>query len=304
MNEQSIKPDRRSAVIAIIVIAVGAVFLLGELFNFRAGSGFWPLFILVPGLVLLYSAFSGSTANAGTAGSGAVLTTLGLVFFFQNSTGNWESWAYVWALLPLSAGVAQTAAGTRNDDESLIATGRNITRTFGIVFLAGLVFFELLIFDRGGFGGYLLPIALIAVGTFMLWLNYRRAGSLPFADMFPGAGTREPQAPQPPAPTNPGETAVAPTAEQPPTAATPTTHTTAATPPTAARAASAEATTGEAHFPEDELPHEPPPDDAPFPADEESPETSAPKPKPRRRSSGARTRKAATPPSGGSRSES
>jgi len=286
MNDQPIKADRRSAIIAIVIIAVGVIFLLGELFNVRIGSGFWPLFILVPGLALLYTAFQGDKVNAGTAAGGAVLTTLALIFFFQISTDNWESWAYVWALLPLAVGLAQIAAGTRNDDESLVATGRNTTRTAGILFLAGLVFFELIIFDRGGFGGYLLPIALIAVGALMLWLNYRRSGSMPFSDMFPGASGTSEMPPPPPAPTGPA----APT----PTAATPPS---AATPPARAAAAPAE-TKAETHFPEAELPEPPPPDDAPFPVDEQSPEAPPPKPPPRRRTTTSRSRKPATPSNG------
>ena len=290
MNDQSRTPDRRSAAIAVILIAVGAIFLLGELFNFRVGSGFWPLFILVPGLALLYTAFSGERASAGPAAGGAILTTLGLIFFFQNSTDNWESWAYVWALLPFSVGLSQIAVGTRNDDEGLVATGRNTIRIFGIIFIAGVAFFELLIFDRPGFGGYLLPIALIAIGAFLLWLNYRRNGSLPFADMFPSMdGGQRPQTP--PGSSGGSGQASAGAAERPTTSAAPPPS--SATPPSGSQA----------HFPEDELPHEPPADDAPFPADEQSPASAAdeaaaqpaeaekPKPKPRRRTSGTRTRK-------------
>jgi hypothetical protein len=282
MNDQPSTPDRRNAIIAVILIAVGAIFLIGEIFSFRIGDGFWPLFILVPGLALLYSAFAGSTANAGTAAGGAVLTTLGLIFFFQVGTGNWESWAYIWALLPLSAGVGQIAAGTRNDDEGLIATGRNTARIFGIVFLVGLAFFELIIFDRGGFGGYLLPVALIVIGGSMLWLRYRRTGSLPFGDMFSGAEGSG--APAPPSP-GPGASAGM-TAAKPPTTASP--------PPMPPEDGPSPAE----HFPEDGLPEAPPPDDAPFPADEQSPQAPEPKPKPRRRATGSRARKPPAPPEG------
>jgi hypothetical protein len=284
MNDQSSTTERRNTIIAVILIAAGAIFLIGEIFNFRIGSGSWPVFILGAGLALLYSAFTGSRAKAGPAAVGAVLTTLALIFFFQIGTGNWETWAYIWALLPLSAGVAQIAAGTRNDDEGLVATGRNTARIFGIVFLVGLAFFELIIFDRGGFGGYLLPIALIIIGGSMLWLSYRRTGSLPFGDMFAGTDGSGPSAP--PASPSPGSsTAPGMTAARPPTAASP--------PPAAATSAAGGRTEP---FPEDELPEAPPPDDAPFPADGQSPPAAEAKPKPRRRTTGNRERK--PPPEG------
>ncbi len=281
MNDQSSTPERRNTIIAVVLIAAGAIFLIGEIFDFRIGSGSWPVFILGAGLALLYSAFTGSRAKAGPAAVGAVLTTLALIFFFQIGTGNWESWAYIWALLPLSAGVAQIAAGNRNEDEGLVATGRNTARIFGIVFLAGLAFFELIIFDRGGFGGYLLPIALIVIGGSMLWLSYRRTGSLPFGDMFSGAEGSGPSAS--PASSGPGASAGM-TAARPPTGAAP--------PPAPAPPANPDR---DEPFPEAELPETPPPDDAPLPADEQSPQAPEPKPKPRRRPTATRARKPSEP---------
>lgn len=284
MDDQPKSPDRRWPTIAIILIAVGVIFLFGEIFNVRFGSSFWPLVILVPGVLLLISAFGRLEVNPGLAGAGAVLTTLALIFFYQIASNNWESWAYIWALLPVSVGVSQMVAGTRNDDELLVKSGARVARTFGIVFAVGLVFFELIIFDRGGIGGYVLPLALVAVGGLMLWEHYRRGGTIPFADMFPRAdapGTPPPQPETPP----PAQSATTP----PPAAAAP--------PPAAARSASLP---DNEHFPEDELPEPPAPDDAPFPVDEESPEpppaAEPPKPKPRRRRTTTAKKPSSPPP--------
>lgn len=276
MNDQSTRPDQRWVAIAAILIAVGALFLLSEVFDFRIGSVFWPLFILIPGVGLLIVAFGRSDANPGLASPGAILTTLGLIFIYQNSTDRWESWAYIWALLPLSVGLALMAAGTRNKDESMARGGANTARVFAIIFVAGLVFFELLIFDRGGASGYLLPIGLIAAGGVMLWLHYRRGGDIPWIDKFaPRKGT-------PPAPATASAPPVAPPATAPTPAARATPPRTASTPPPAAPS-------DEGPFPEDELPHEPAPD-SPFPTDEQSPEAPPEAPKPRRRTT-TRTRK-------------
>jgi hypothetical protein len=281
MDDQPTAPDSRWPTIAVILIVVGLIFFFGEVFNIRFGSGFWPLLILVPGLIFLVSAFGGEEANSGLAGVGAVLTTLGLIFFYQNASGNWESWAYIWALLPTSVGLSQMVAGARNGDSVLAESGRRMARTFAIVFAVGLIFFELIIFDRGGVGGYLLPIALIVVGGLMLWTHYRRGGAIPFTEVFQRPGRPEPTSP---APSQPETTASPPPpAPSEPTAATP--------PPSSPAAASPPPPPPEDHFPEDELPEPPPPDDAPFPTDEESPEpppAEPPKPKPRRRSTTTR----------------
>lgn len=285
MAEESPSPDRRAPFAAIILVAIGAVFLIGEIFNVRFGSGFWPFVIIVPGVMLLASAFGrGGRVNSGTATSGAVLTTLGLIFWYQNVSGNWESWAYIWALLPLAAGVAQMVAGARNEDESVSASGRQTARIAAIMFAVGIVFFELIIFDRGGFGGYFLPLALIAAGGYMLWRHNSRGGSMPWGDMFRG--------PEPSAPASPATPASTPTAaaSAPPAAAS-APQTAIATPPPASEP-----------FPEDELPQRASPDDAPFPADEQSaevppeenPSASGNTGEPQTDATSARTRKPAT----------
>jgi uncharacterized membrane protein HdeD (DUF308 family) len=246
MADESPAPDRRAPFAAIVLVAIGVVFLIGEIFNVRFGSGFWPFVIIVPGVALLASAFGrGGHVNSGTATGGAVLTTLGLIFWYQNISGNWESWAYIWALLPLAAGVAQMVAGARNEDESLAASGRQTARVAAIMFAVGVVFFELIIFDRGGFGGYFLPLALIAAGGYMLWRHNSRGGAMPWGDMFRGPEPSAPASPATPAPT-------------PPAAANAPQSAIATPPPTSEP------------FPEDELPHQASPDDAPFPADEQS----------------------------------
>lgn len=247
--------DQRWANAAIILIAVGVVFLLGELFNFRVGGWLWPFFILVPGAFLLAAAFRGDRVSTGPAVPGAVLTMLGLIFLYQEITGHWESWAYIWALLPFAVGLALYVAGSRNDDPESVETGRRMMRIFGAIFVIGLVFFELLIFDRGGFAGYFLPIVLIVAGGAILWIYYQQHGTLPWNSFGPPPESPASAPATPPQPASP-----------PPAPATPST----APPP---RAAVAPPPASE-HFPEDELPHEPSPDDAPFPEDEEAPHDS------------------------------
>jgi hypothetical protein len=263
MNDRPDRPDQRWANIAVVLIIVGAVFLLGELFNFRIGW-LWPFFILVPGVLLLAIAFRRDNVNVGAAIPGALLTTLGLIFLYQQSTGHWESWAYIWALMPLSVGGALYLAGVRNDDPEATTNGLQMMRVFGIIFIAGLVLFELLIFDRGGFAGYFLPIALIIAGAGILWAYYQRHGTLPWNGFGPPPTSADGESSAPSG--SPSSSAAPPpsSAATPPAATAPPPRAPAATqpPPTAS---------SDEHFPEDELPETPPPDSAPFPEDEEAP---------------------------------
>lgn len=173
MAEPLFSFDRRRTAVAVILIAAGLFFLLAEAFDIRIGDVFWPLLILVPGLILLGAAFSTSRANTGLAGPGAAATLTGLIFIYQEATDHWESWAYVWTLYPVAVGLALIAAGTRNGEEDTIRSGRAAARWGIIAFIIAAVLFELLIFDRGGVGGWLLPAALIAVGVGLLYRESR-----------------------------------------------------------------------------------------------------------------------------------
>ncbi len=48
---------------------------------------------------------------------GTVVTTVGLVLLYQNTTGRWESWAYAWALVgPAASGLGMALWGIRSAD--------------------------------------------------------------------------------------------------------------------------------------------------------------------------------------------
>lgn len=280
MSNQRAPSGSRGGVLPLILIALGVLFLIGELFDVRFGSSLWPFLIIVPGALMLAAAFGRRSVNAGLASAGAVLTALGLILLYQNVSDHWESWAYAWALLPLAAGVAQMAAGMRNEDDGVTTAGQALARTFGIVFIIGVVIFELVIFDRSGLSGYLLPLALIAVGAFLLWRHYERTGELPWGDAFQRQG---------PDAAASGRNDVEGTIVTPPPASAPE-PTQQARPPTGEPNATATASRSET-FPEDELPHSPPSDSDPFPTDEEAPAPPAEPPKPRRRTRSGGSRK-------------
>ena len=75
--------DRRSSiVIGAILIAVGAVFLVGRQLNIDVGRTGWPVFAIVPGIVLFLLAFGGRMRglDAALAAGLVVLGTVIVVF--------------------------------------------------------------------------------------------------------------------------------------------------------------------------------------------------------------------------------
>jgi hypothetical protein len=147
------------AVIALRQIGVDIVDLIG-----RAG---WPFFIIIPGLVLVAMAFLPSPPQGlGLAIAGSIVTTVGLILFYQQSTGYWESWAYAWALIPGASGLSMAIYGLVSRDGELVRNGLWIDGVAALLFLIGFSFFETM-FETGRVPvdlGMWWPAILIGVG--------------------------------------------------------------------------------------------------------------------------------------------
>jgi len=95
---------------------------------------------------------------------------VGLLLFYQNPTGHWQSWAYAWALVaPTSIGLAQIVYGTFKGRAELVKTGLRVATVGGIMFLIGFFFFELVLGISGfGLGGLGWAVLLIGAGVLLL----------------------------------------------------------------------------------------------------------------------------------------
>jgi hypothetical protein len=166
----SISQDRGRSITAFSLIGLGGLFLLSQIFGFSLFSILWPLFVIVPGAAFLYFAVNGDKKMSGLAVPGTVVTGTGLILLFQSITHHWASWAYAWTLYPVFVGLALTFMGTRMEDANTYKAGRGLVRWGGIAFVVAAAFFELFIFNGGGFLGSLaLPLVLIVIGAAMLF---------------------------------------------------------------------------------------------------------------------------------------
>jgi hypothetical protein len=79
-----------------IIALVGLAILLGELGFFSAlGSFFWPLLLLVPGIILHLLHFNRSLPSSVLI-PGGILVIYSLMFFYCNIFG-WGSMSYLWS---------------------------------------------------------------------------------------------------------------------------------------------------------------------------------------------------------------
>jgi hypothetical protein len=166
--------------LGIVFVVVGLFFLLVRLVNVDLGAYGWPLFIVIPGLTLLIVGFV--SLGTGAAIPGGILTMVGLVLAYQNSSGNWASWVYVWPLVaPGGVGVGLFLQGMRDRNQGLIKQGRSLIVIAFLIFMIGFVFFESILHltgtDYGLFGKVALPGLLVVIGVALLVRSLQRSRS-------------------------------------------------------------------------------------------------------------------------------
>lgn len=175
-----------SYALGVALIILGGLFLLGQLFDIDVGSFAWPLFIILPGLLLFaFALVTGDTVGEVVSVLGSVVTMTGLLLLYQNTFNHFESWAYAWALVaPTSIGLGRMVYGSLKGNPHSVQAGLRLATIGGVIFLVGAIFFELVIGISGfGLGGIGWPILLIGLGAFFILRNF-----------WPGASARPTQA--------------------------------------------------------------------------------------------------------------
>jgi hypothetical protein len=137
-------PARRSGAgiaLGVVLVVVGLFYLVVQVAGVDLSSFGWPLVVIIPGLTLLIVGFV--SLGSGAAIPGGILTMVGLVLAYQNSTGHWTSWAYAWALVaPGGVGLGLFLQGLRERNANLIRQGRTLIFVAAVIFMVGFVFFE------------------------------------------------------------------------------------------------------------------------------------------------------------------
>lgn len=126
---------KNGIVLGIILIILGLLFLAREIAPQYFQFWDWPFIIIgLGGIFLLWAILSGT---GGLAVPGSILAGIGSIFYYQNLTGNWESWSYIWAIIPGFVGVGIIISGIidRNYKEAF-SGGLILLLISGILFFA------------------------------------------------------------------------------------------------------------------------------------------------------------------------
>lgn len=167
-NEQH---ERNTRALGLLLLAVGAWILVARFIHIDLGSWLWPFWVIVPGGLIMALGFRDThRSNEGLVTFGSIVAVTGIILFVQNITGQWQSWAYAWALLfPGSIGLGQYLWGKRAGNVAEVRRGEKTMQTALVLFVAFGLFFEVVLGIRGFHLGtasrIVVPVLLIAGGA-------------------------------------------------------------------------------------------------------------------------------------------
>jgi hypothetical protein len=163
MNRQG----RTQLALGAILILLGAWFLVD-----KSVPAFHTLFskytefpfnmLLIGGGIFIVGLVLG---QPGMSVPAAIVAGIGGIFYYQEVTNNYESWSYMWALIPGFIGVGAILAGLLGDN-----TAHNLKRGLNMMALSAVLFLVFASFFGGLelLGNYGPAILLILLGMWVL----------------------------------------------------------------------------------------------------------------------------------------
>jgi hypothetical protein len=156
---------RSNWALGVILIIVGGWFLAMQLvpdLNDWFWAIFdWPFVIIAVGVFLL---LLGLLAGApGLSVPASIVAGIGGILAYQNATGNWESWAYIWTLIPGFVGIGVILSALLGDG------GKEGFRSgLTLVFISVIIFLIFSSIMGANPLGAWWPILLILLGVWLL----------------------------------------------------------------------------------------------------------------------------------------
>lgn len=163
--------ERNTKALGLLLLAVGVWILVARFIHIDLESWLWPFWIIVPGGLMMVLGFRDThRGGEGLVTFGSIVAVAGIILFVQNITGQWQSWAYAWALLfPGSIGLGRYLWGKRTGDAAAVHSAEKILRVAVILFAVFGIFFEVVLgiggFWLGAAGHIIVPVLLIAAGV-------------------------------------------------------------------------------------------------------------------------------------------
>ena len=161
------KQGRTQLALGIILILLGAFFIaqrsIPEVSEFAERFSEWPFTVIGVGVLLL---LLGLILGApGLAVPAAIVAGIGGILYYQDLTGDWDSWSYMWTLIPGFVGVGVFLQGVLGEN-----TRHNLKHGLNLMVVSAVLFLVFSAFFGGWnlFGNFGPAIVLILLGLWVL----------------------------------------------------------------------------------------------------------------------------------------
>jgi len=160
--------NRRNTAGGVLVILLGLFLLAWQVMPDRFSALFgewlsWPMIIIGVGLFFILAAALSGVGPLTIPG--CIVGGIGFILAWQNATGNWESWAYIWPLIPGFVGLGLFLSSLFDpESRALRSVGLSMMMIAALVLIAFWTFF-----DYNLNAGIIWPVVLIILGLYMLF---------------------------------------------------------------------------------------------------------------------------------------
>jgi len=172
------RQNRTQLALGILLVLIGAWFIAVRqvpIMKPYSNLNFdWPFYVIGAGAILLLIGLV--TDAPRMAIPAAIVAGIGGILYYQNISQDWESWNFMWALIPGFVGVGNILAGLFGDD-----TRHNLGRGINLIVISAVLFLIFaMIFNRinilGNYGaaGLLILLGLYIIGRGLI--QSRRGG--------------------------------------------------------------------------------------------------------------------------------
>ena len=158
------KGKRTSILGGAILITVGAVLFAAQILpDFM--PDFWEIFSwpwIVIGIGLFLFILGAAVGEPGMAVPATIMCGLGGILAYQWYTGDWQSWSYIWALIPGFVGIGIVLMSLLGGDASLKDGSTLVFISFIMLAVFGSFF------GAVGMAGKYWPVLLILLGVVLM----------------------------------------------------------------------------------------------------------------------------------------
>ena len=168
------RQNRTNLVLGILLILIGGWLVVSRqvpaVQDWLSNFG-WPMWVIAAALIVFLIGLL--TGAPGMAIPASIIAGIGGILYYQNQTGKYDSWSYMWALIPGFVGIGTILAGLLGEN-----TRRNLSHGLNLIVISTVLF---LVFGSffGGLsilGDYGAAILLILLGVYVLVRGFVRGG--------------------------------------------------------------------------------------------------------------------------------